>query len=160
MNGIQRICAALAFAVASTNLAEAVPPDKDDAAIVAIDAAIQSLKRQPNQNMQLSCAGVQSTVNGPGTGISITATGGGVGSTTTGMIVSMSGAQCTATAGAASSALSQQAVQQLSDLKTSLEEPTVDKPTVLSKLAELGKTYIAPASLAILEALIRKKLGL
>jgi hypothetical protein len=145
-------------------MAVAAPPDENDPAIVAIDAAIQSLKQQPNQNMQLRCTGmsVNTTVNGngSGTGISITATGGGMGSTTTGMIVSMSGAQCSTAASAASSALSQQAVERLSDLKTSLEAPTVNQTTIMSRLAELGKTYLAPVSQTIIEALIKKKFGL
>jgi hypothetical protein len=143
MTGFQRACVVLALAVAATNTAVAAPPDENDAAIVAIDAAIQSLTQQPSQNMQLSCTAVRNTVNGPGTGISITATGGGVGSTTTGMIVSMSGAQCSAAVGEASGALSQQAVQKLSDLKASLEASPAEKSTIMSRLAELGKTYIA-----------------
>jgi hypothetical protein len=160
MNRVWRVCTVLVLAIASMNMAKAAQTNETDSIIVAIDAAIQSLKQQPNQNMRLICTGVQATANGGGTGLSVTANGGGFGSQTTGMIVSMDNAQCSVAADTARDAFSQQAIQQLSDIKAMLQATTVDKPSIMSKLSELGKTYVAPALQAVIGALITKKLGL
>jgi hypothetical protein len=48
----------------------------DDAAIVAIDAAITSLQQQPNQFvLNVTATGVSSVVQGGGTGFSVTPKG-------------------------------------------------------------------------------------
>jgi hypothetical protein len=157
MNWLHKAYVVLILATAP-NVATAAEMN-DDSALVAIDAAIQSMKQEPNQfNVQLSCTvtGVHSSVSGGGTGINVTTTGGGVGSQTTGMHVSASDAQCDTAQSNAINALNEQAIKQLSDIKALLQAPTVDKPTIMSKLSELGKEYIAPALRAVIEALIKK----
>ena len=76
------------------------------------------------------------------------------------MIVSMNGAQCTAALNNAISGLNQQAIQQLAEIKELLQASTPDKTSIMSKVSELGKTYVMPALQAVLEALIKKKLHL
>ena len=159
MDVVRNICYVLMLAM-STNVAAAAEID-DDPALVAIDAAIQSLKQRPSQfTMEVSCIGAQAISNGGGTGQSVTVTGGAAGSQTTGMVVSMNGAQCTAALSNAINGLNHQAIQQLAELKELLQAPTTDKSSIMSKLSELGKTYVMPALQSVLEALIKKKLRL
>ena len=63
-------------------------------AVSIIEEMIQSLKNNPNQfHINVNVTGQQITSQG-GTGLIITATGGGPGSTTIGEIVSASGGGC------------------------------------------------------------------
>lgn len=138
-----------------------------DSAIVAIDAAIKSLRETPNQfSLAVNVTGV-SVSNSGGVGLQVTATGGGPGSTTTGMIVdsTAAGQQITIARQNADEALKQEAdkaIRLLTEIKTLLQKPPaqVEKPKVASKLGELAKTYVAPVMLSIIEALIKARLGL
>ena len=136
----------------------------NDPVILAIDAAVQSLRQQPNQfNLQITAIGAMGVANNGGTGISVTATGGGPNSTTTGMVARVDSGQINIARANADAVLKQQAeqaIQLLNDIKASLQAKTVDKPSVMSKLAQLGQTYIAPVVQTVIAALIQKKLGL
>lgn len=149
---------AIGFALTMfTHVAAAAEP-LSDPAIIAIDAAIQSIQQQPNQfDVQLTCTGVQASASGGGTGLSVNVTGGGLGSQTTGMNVTMDSAACQAAASNSVNALNQNTLKQLADLKTSLEAPTPDKSTILSQISDLGKSYIAPALVAAIKALVESK---
>lgn len=135
-----------------------------DPVIVAIDAAITSLKEQPNQfNLAVNVTGMAVTSSGPGTGMKIEATGGGPGSQTTGLNVSTTGAQVNITRTTADQALEEQAekaISLLSEMKLLLQAPKVDKPTVMSRLTDFGNTYVAPVLKSVIGALVKKKLGL
>lgn len=135
-----------------------------DPVIVAIDAAITSLKEQPNQfKLAVHVTGMAVTSSGPGTGMKIEVAGGGPGSQTTGLKVSTTGAQVNITRTTADQALKEQAekaISLLSEMKLLLQAPKVDKPTVMSRLTDFGNTYVAPVLKSIIGALVKKKLGL
>jgi len=135
-----------------------------DPVILAIDAAILSLRQQPNQfNLAVNVTGLHVTSTGPGTGMKVEVHGGGAGSQTTGLNVTTSGADLNIVQRDADQALKQQAekaISLLSEIKSLLQAPKVDKQTITSRLTEFGKTYVAPALKAIVEALGKKKLGL
>lgn len=60
MQRMKKVYVAL-FLATAPNIAIAAETN-DDPAVVAIDAAIQSMKQHPNQfNVQLNCTGVQAT---------------------------------------------------------------------------------------------------
>ena len=137
---------------------------RPDPLIVAIDAAIDSLKHQPNQfTLNVTAIGAVGIASGGGTGIKVEVHGGGAGSQTTGMVARADGTQVNiahATADAALKQEAERAVKLLADIKTALQAPKVDKPTVTSKLTEFAKTYVAPVLKSVIEALVKKKLGL
>jgi hypothetical protein len=139
-------------------------PLRGDPVIIAIDAAIDSLKQQPNQfALNVMAVGAMGTASGSGTGIKVEVHGGGPGSQTTGLVARADGTQVNIAHGVADAALKQEAekaVKLLTDIKTALQAPKVDKPTVISKLTEFAKTYVAPVLKSVIEALVKKKLGL
>lgn len=132
--------------------------------IVAIDAAITSLRQQPNQfALTVNVTGLSVTSSGPGTGMKVEVTGGGQGSQTTGLNVTSTGGQMSIAQRDADQALKQQAekaISLLTEIKSLLQAPKVDKPTVMSRLEDFGKTYVAPVLKSVIEVLIKKKLGL
>jgi len=136
---------------------------RPDPVIIAIDAAINSLKQQPNQfTLNVTAIGAVGTASGSGTGIKVEVHGGGPGSQTTGMVARADGTQVNIAYGTADAALKQEAekaVKLLTDIKAALQASKVDKPTVTSKLTEFAKTYVAPVLKSVIEALVKKKLG-
>lgn len=135
-----------------------------DPVIIAIDAAIVSLKEQPNQFLLIvSSTGMSVTSTGSGTGMTVEVTGGGPGSHTTGLNVSANSGQVTIAQSTADQALKEQAekaISLLTEIKTSLQAKKVDKSKITSHLTEFGKTYVAPVLKSVIEALVKKKLGL
>ncbi len=135
-----------------------------DPAIIAIDAAIKSLKQQPNQfSLDVTVVGVVATANGGGTGLSVEANGGGPGSQTIGLVSKVDGGQVNIAKHTADARLTQEAekaIKILTDIKTALQAPKVDKPLVQSKLTEFLNTYVAPVLKSVLQALVLKRLGL
>lgn len=158
------VTALLAMSAACMSEAVRAEASGRDSAIAAIDAAIQSLRHEPNQfHLQVNCIGVQATSNGGGTGLSVTAQGGGPGSQTTGMVVTTSGDQCVINQSAANEAVEQQAeraISLLTNIEEALQKPKVDEPTIISMLTEFGKTYVAPAVKSVIEVLIKRALHL
>jgi hypothetical protein len=140
--------------------------DKSAPVIVAIDEAIKSLREKPNQfHLDVYATGVNVTqYGGSGTGINVEVHGGGMGSQTTGMNVTMDTAKIDiVTKTIADRALREQAekaVQILNDIKTALTQPEPDRDTILSKLSDLGGTFISDAVKAIIDKLVRARLGL
>lgn len=149
-----------AGAVAPANAAAQTQPS----VIVAIDAAIASLRQQPNQfSLVVQATGLSVTSSGPGTGMKIEVTGGGAGSQTTGLNVTTSSAQVNIAQNTADQGLKQEAekaILLLSEIKTLLLARKVDKPSVMPRLTEFGKTYVAPALKSVIEALVKKALRL
>ena len=137
----------------------------DDLVTVALQAAIDSLNRNPNQfSLSFTCIGANVSSSG-GTGVSVTVQGGEAGSTTTGMIAS---ADCSVGVAQTDAALRQEAekaAKLLGEIKTLLQNQTaanraVTQQSVLSRLADFALTKIAPAVISVLDALVRKRLGL
>jgi hypothetical protein len=134
--------------------------------VTAIDAAIQSLQQQPNQfHLTVNSVGMQVTNNGgTGPGLVVQATGGGPGSTTTGLVVNAGGQQQVniAAADLADAGLRQEAekaIQLLTEIKSLLQKPKVDKPAVAARLSDLSHSYVAPILSAMLEALVNSQVG-
>lgn len=153
-----------AICVFGTTVTATAQQPRPDPVIIAIDAAIDSLKQQPNQfTLNVTAVGAVGIASGGGTGINVETHGGGPGSQTTGMIARADGTQVNIAHAAADTALKQEAekaVKLLTDIKTALQASKVDKPTVISKLTEFAKTYVAPVLKSVIEALVKKKLGL
>jgi len=149
----------VALCICAVGAAEAA--EQDDA-IVVIEAAIASLKAQPNQfSLVVNAQGMSVVSSGSGTGMNITVTGSGTGSTT-GLNVSASSGDINIAQSTANKALEEQAeksIALLNEIKTLLQAPQVDKPQVMSRLTDFGKTYVAPVLKAVIEAVIKKKLG-
>ncbi len=142
----------------------ALASSKYEAATSALDAAIQSLKAQPNQfNVQISCQGLQAISNGGAPAINNNVVGGGLGSQTTGITVTTSSAQCQVATGNATAAVQEQgeqAVKLLTELKSALEAKKVDNESIIGMLADLGQTYISPALKKVIETVVKKVLRL
>lgn len=135
---------------------------KGDPVVVAIDAAIASLRQQPNQ-FNLTMTGLQITSSGQGTGMKLDVTGGAAGSQTTGLNITMGGKEMQIAQSTADQALKDEAAKAitlLTEMKSLLQAPKVDKTTIMSRLTEFGKTYVAPVLKSVIEALIKKRLGL
>jgi len=129
------------------------------AAIAAIDEAIQSLSNKPNQfSLSVKSTGISVVQSGSGgTGMNVTVTGGGPGSKTTGLDVSMDGHDIQIVQQAATQALSeesQKAIQILQDLKKALSEETVESEEVDSLLTKLRETYIPVIISSIITKLV------
>jgi hypothetical protein len=129
------------------------------AAIAAIDEAIKSLSNKPNQfSLLVKSTGLSVVQSGSGgTGMNVTVTGGGPGSKTTGLNVSMDGHDIQIVQQAATQALSeesQKAIQILQDLKKALSEETVESEEVDSLLAKLRETYVPVIISSIITKLI------
>ena len=155
------LVATCVFGMTVTATARQLRPDP---VIIAIDAAINSLKEQPNQfTLKVTVAGAVGIASGGGTGIHVQAQGGGPGSQTIGMVARADGTQVNITEATADAALKQEAekaVNLLTDIKAALQARKPDKSTVTAKLAEFAKTYVAPVLKSVVEALVKKKLGL
>jgi hypothetical protein len=147
----------LGILISAISSAQSTTPPREPA-IVAIDAAIKSLRETPNQFVQTgNMTGVSSTGCDAGTGIQVSLTGGGPGST--------SPQQLALARQGSNDAIKQQAdkaVQILTEIKTLIQKPAaqVDKAQVTSKLGELSRTYIAPVVVSVITALIKSGLGL
>jgi len=163
MNSAISFTLGLVFCIAGAGVGSACGKAPDQV-VVAIDAAIASLRQQPNQfNLTVSTTGLAVIESGGGTGMRVEVTGGGPGSQTTGLAVTATGAQLNIAQSMADQVLTQQAEQAISlltELKSLLQARRVDKPSVMSRLAEFSKTYVAPVLKSVIEALIKKKLGL
>lgn len=129
------------------------------AAIAAIDESIKSLSNKPNQfSLLVKSTGFSVVQSGSGgTGMNVTVTGGGPGSKTTGLNVSMDGHDIQIVQQAATQALSeesQKAIQILQDLKKALSEETVESEEVDSLLTKLRETYVPVIISSIITKLI------
>ena len=135
-----------------------------DPVVVAIDAAIESLREHPNQfKLVVNVTGMSVTSTGQGTGMNVEVTGGGPGSQTTGLNVSAGSGQMSIAQSTADQALQEQAekaISVLTEMKTLLQAPKVDNAKIMSRLTEFGKTYVAPVLKTVIEALVKKKLGM
>lgn len=154
----------LLSAVCLSAMITPVAAQQRDPTIVAIDAAIQSLKEQPNQfSLTVMAVGAVGISSGGGTGIRVEAHGGGPGSQTTGLVATASDAQINIVQTKADEKLKQEAdkaVKLLSEIKTLIQTPKPDQSTISSKLSDLAKTYVAPVLTSVITALIKVRLRL
>ena len=157
-------CLALAIPLFFTGDVMSAAKQPSDPVVAAIEAAIASLKQQPNQfNLSVNVTGMSVTSSGQGTGMKVEVRGGGPGSQTTGLNVKATDGQVNIAQTAVDKALREQAeraIALLTEIKTLLRAPKIDKPTIMSRLTEFGKTYVAPVLKSVIEALVKKKLGL
>lgn len=142
----------------------AIASPKNDNAIIVLEAAIKSLKDRPNQfNRQVTCQAMQATSNGAGTAVHVSVVGGGTNSHTTGLNVTMDNAQCSVAESKVDAAMKEQgekAIELLTRIKSALEAPKVDKSSVSDMLSELGNTFVVPALQSVIDAVVKKRLGL
>lgn len=142
------------------------PPDP---VVVAIDAAIQSLRtEQPIIFVQPNCSatGLNITAGpGGGTGLTINATGGGPGSQTTGMEISVNGGTCNVSSMAGEAVTKvvgpqvAQGIQLLTEIKSLIQAGTLDRDTLGQKVASLRSLrYLPPSIASMTDALARTKL--
>jgi hypothetical protein len=138
--------------------------DSSDPVLIALDAAIQSLKEKPNQfSLTVTSIGTMAVANGGGVGMSVVTTGGGAGSQTIGVNSRVDGSSIQiseATADAQLTSQAKAAVALLQEIRDSLQVKKPDVESISSRLSEFGKTYVAPALKAVIEALVKKRLGL
>ena len=129
-----------------------------------IDEAIDSLSQQPNQfALSINITGTTAMAQGGGTGLSVTAVGGGPGSSTIGFQSSIDGAQIQAAQSAVNNHLiseADKAIQILRDLKTSLSSKNPEGDKVSSLLSNLKESYLPPIVTSIIVKLISFYLGM
>ena len=130
-----------------------------DAAVTAIDEAILSLSTKPNQfSLSVSATGLNVVHSGSGgTGLSVTATGGGPGSQTTDLNITMDSHDIQIVQQTATKALvseSEKTIQILRDLKQALIGEIVDNSAVDSLLTNLKDTYVPPIISSIIGKLV------
>jgi hypothetical protein len=147
------LTAAIAIALAILFGSIAVAGDRD-AALTAIDAAIQSLQKEPGQCQGGAHVGMVGVGGHGGPGIHGEAHGSGPG-TNIGAMGTAGDANVTGQA----NQKSDEAIRVLGELKTELAKSKPDKKAVSSKFSELAKTSLASAAKAILEALLRRWIG-
>lgn len=131
-----------------------------DPAVAAIDAAIASLKKEPNQfNLTVMNVGVMGSGSGGGVGINANPQGGGPGSTTIGVQGTANGGNVTIAKAAADEQLKAEAakaVRLLEEIRGELVKKKPDAPTVKSRFAEFAKTYVPDVVKAVIGALLKR----
>lgn len=136
------VLAAILVLCATTNV---VAVGLGEAAVMAVDAAIRSLTKEPEQCTATMHVGVMGVGRGA-PGVVGEAHGGGPGSVAVGVQGSAGNSTASAQSGATdddSKQKAEEALRVLNELRAELVKKSVDKPTVSSKLAELAKTYVA-----------------
>ncbi len=130
--------------------------------IEIIDQIIDSLRTNPGQfNIQVSVVGQQISSSG-GIGLSVSAHGGGPGSTTVGQIVSVDGTQVSFAQRAASKAMDQQVlalIQTLTEIRTQLASGSPDKSKVRRLYESLRDTWVPSLITSILGNILTKSIG-
>ena len=142
--------------------------DQQDLVIIAIDEAIKSLKEKPNQFRlvpRLIPTDTDITLHVPEIVTQEVQEWCRVGCQWTGLVTTdaIAGVPWDLQYKAADEALSKQAekaVQILTEIKGALMQPKPDQGTVLPKLNELASTVIPPIGEAMLDTLVRTRLGL
>ena len=135
----------------------------DDSGLDVLDALIQSLSDRPNQfHLDVTATGMSVSQSGAGgIGVNIEVQGGGTGPTT-GLAITMDTASINVAEQTATEALVQQAQQAVSILRairSELAKPEPKPTSLMDQLRDLGKTYVAPAIKAVVEAIVKSKLG-
>ncbi|MBU2008738.1 MAG: hypothetical protein KJ624_02640 [Chloroflexi bacterium] len=128
-----------------------------------IEAIAKSLAENPSQfNFEIHVIGTQAIARGGGTGLSVTAVGGGPGSITTGFVSSLSGANIEIAQKAANAAIQQDMsalVKALDNLAAELRSTTPDKKRISAVLDSLKQSWIPNVITSVIANIITKTLG-
>ncbi len=133
-------------------------------AVNIIEEIIQSLKNNPSQfNISVNITGQKNISDGGGTGLSITATGGGPGSTTIGQKVSVDGADIQISQNRGRQAMNAQFNALLQTLDKIVEQLQSSSPNqnVISKLYDsLKNKWVPEIIVSVVGWVLTKTIGL
>ncbi len=123
----------------------------------------ESLKSNPDQfHININVTGQQITSHG-GTGLKITATGGGPKSTTVGQIVSMGGAKIEILRGKAIQAMTEQInalINSLDEISEELRSSSPDKSKIQNLIDSLKGTWVPGVNIGVLSNIISSVIGI
>jgi len=123
----------------------------------------ESLKSNPDQfHININVTGQQITSHG-GTGLEITATGGGPKSTTVGQIVSMDGAQIEILRGKANQAMTEQItalINSLDEISKELRSSRLDKSRIQHLIDSLRGTWVPGVIIGVLSNILSSAIGI
>ena len=136
---------------------------KIEEAVNIIEEIIQSLKNNPSQfHISINITGQKITSHG-GTGLIITATGGGPGSTTIGQKVSVDGADVQISQNRGRQAMNAQfnaLLQTLHEINEQLQSLSPDKNVITQLYNSLKNTWVPGVIVSIVGSLLKKTIGL
>ena len=134
-----------------------------DLVINAIDEAIATLSENPNQfSFSINVTGTSITSHG-GTGLNVTATGGGPGSNTIGFQSSVAGSQIQIAQNAVDQHLqaeADKAIKVLQELRDTLHNQEYDKDKAKTLLQKLKETYLPSVVSSIIAKLVMSYMGI
>ena len=128
-----------------------------------IQAMIDSLRSEPDQlHISINVSGQQITSHG-GTGLSITATGGGPGSTTVGQVVTMDGSHIEISRGKADQAMRDQLtalINSLEEITAELRSPRPDRSRIQKVLDSLKGTWVPGLIIGVMSNALSSAIGI
>jgi hypothetical protein len=132
-------------------------------AVVILESLTQSLRDNPSQfHITVNVTGQKITSHG-GTGLSITATGGGIGSTTIGQTVSLDGAGIEISQGRGKQAMNDQfnaLIQTLTQIIDQLREPSPDRGIISRLYESLRNTWVPGVITSVVGSVLAGAIGL
>lgn len=132
-------------------------------AVALIEAIINSIKQEPGQfYIEVNVTGQKISSSG-GIGAIISATGGGLGSTTIGQSITMGGSQIEFARKAATQEMQQQTQALLTLLKeivVELSHRSPDRSRIRSILDSLKKTWVPPLIVSLVAKAVASSIGL
>ena len=132
-------------------------------AITILESLTQSLRDNPSQfHIMVNVTGQKITSHG-GTGLSITATGGGIGSTTIGQVVSSDGSQIEISQKHGQQAMNDQfnvLLQTLTQIIDQLKEPSPDKGVISQLFESLKNTWVPGVIISVVGSVLTSAIGL
>jgi hypothetical protein len=134
-----------------------------DEAIAILESLTQSLRDNPSQfNITISVTGQRITSHG-GTGLSITAMGGGIGSTTIGQVVSLDGSQIEISQSRGQQAMNEQfnaLLQTLNQIIGQLRGPSPDRGIITRLYESLRNTWVPGVITSVVGSVLTRTIGL
>jgi len=132
-------------------------------AITILESLTQSLIENPSQfHITVNVTGQKITSHG-GTGLSITTTGGGIGSTTIGQVVSSDGSQIEISQKRGQQAKNDQfntLLQTLTQIIDQLKEPSPDKGVISRLFESLKNTWVPGVIISVVGSVLTSAIGL
>jgi len=132
-------------------------------AITILESLAQSLIDNPSQfHITVNVTGQKITSHG-GTGLSITATGGGISSTTIGQVVSSDGSQIEISQKRGQQAMNDQfnaLLQTLTQIIDQLKEPSPDKGVISRLFESLKNTWVPGVIISVVGSVLTSAIGL
>ncbi len=132
-------------------------------AVTILESLTQSLKDNPSQfHITVNVAGQRITSHG-GTGLSITATGGGRGSTTIGQVVSLDGSHIEISQKRGKQAMDEQfnaLLEILTQIVDQLKAPSPDKGAISRLYESLKNTWVPGVIVSVVSSVLTHAIGL